>query len=385
MRTISIAIAFAALLVSGAASAAGSDKDPGKGATGPGSAPTTDLGSAGKAEGQISEVSDTRGVDTKITAKSWEVGAGVEYHHILDPEAIDNDAARNTLYYSINGRWDPTPYDRVSLRYGLYQFGIVDQGDSPVRSDDIQASYTRRIPLPGKVTLRASFALTAPISYGSQLAGLITSPRVSLQADRRFGKYFTLDARLGGTYFIFTHTTGYGLTGAGIAGNGTPGTGGGGVTDPGSAGANPNPRASLTMVLSADLAMPFHDSLSLGVSLYNGYSWVYDVGCSGSGSAYTGGSMSAFGTTMAGTCPPTTNATQGQPFFQAFAGEIYVRYALPTFGGFKSDLAATFAPNGDPTIGYASVTHGTGELQAPSTFFYYRQTAEMYFSVAGRY
>jgi hypothetical protein len=56
---------------------------------------------------------------------------------------------------------------------------------------------------------------------------------------------------------------------------------------------------------------------------------------------------------------------------------------LPTFGGFKSDLSAAFAPNGDPTIGYASVTHGTGELQLDP--FYYRQNAEVYFGLSGRY
>jgi hypothetical protein len=120
MRSISITIAFAALLLSGAANAAGgSDKDPGKGATGPSAGPTDSPG-GGKAEGSLSETRDTRGSDAAVSSKVWEVGAAVEYHHILDPESIDNDTNRNLLYYSVYGRWDPTPYDRVTVRWGVY-------------------------------------------------------------------------------------------------------------------------------------------------------------------------------------------------------------------------------------------------------------------------
>jgi hypothetical protein len=313
MRQFTTTIALAALLFSGAASAAGTDsKDPGKGATGPAAAPSdTDPGGGGKADQQLSEVSDTRGVDTRVTPKTWEIGAGVEYHHILDPESIDNDGNRNVEYYSLSGRWDITPYDRLSIRWGLFQGWIIDSGDSPVRADDISVSYTRRIPLPGKVTLRGSFSLTAPISYGSQLATLITSPRASLQVDRRFG-HLTLDGRVGGTVFIFRDAEGGGFSGGGIAGNSTPGTGVGG-NGPGS---NPNPKGSLTMVIGAEFSMPFHEQLSVGLSLYNGYSWVNDVGCNSAASGYMG-SQSAFGTPAGGPvmCPPTTNAAQSQPFF----------------------------------------------------------------------
>ena len=384
MRLSTTTIVLAALLFSRAASAGGSDKDPGKGAPDP-SAPPADAnpGGGGKADDQISEVRDTApAADTSVTPKVWEVGVGVEYHHILDAEDVDNDGSRNVEAYTLFGRWDVTPYDRLSIRWGLFQGWIIDSGDSPVRADDISVSYTRRIPLPGKVTLRATAGLTAPISYGSQISTLITSPRVSLQADRRFG-HLTVDARVGGTVFIFRDTTGGGFTGGGIAGNSTPGTGVVGGNGP---GASPNPKGSLTMVIGADFSMPFYDRLSVGLSLYDGYSWVYNVGCSGSSSFLTDSGLdSALGMPGSTACPPTTNGGMGQPFFQAWGGEVHVNYALPTIGGFKGDLSAAFAPNGDPSIGYASVTHGTGINQTGDSVFYYRQSAEVYFGLTARY
>ncbi len=212
------------------------------------------------------------------------------------------------------------------------------------------------------------------MSYGSQLAGVYTVPRLSLTGERRFG-HFTLDARLGGAVYIVKYAEG----GSSFNDGGNSGFGGGIGGNGG--GANPNPRGGFNMLLSGDFSMPFHEPLSVGLSLYAGYTWFYDVGCTGAGSGYMGGG-SAFGmpTTV---CPPTTNAGSSQPFQQSYGGEVDVRYAFPSLGGFKSDLSVAYAPNGDPTLGYASVTHGTGlEHVYP---FYYRQMSEVYFSLTGRY
>lgn len=380
MHQFTTTIALAALLFSGAASAAGTDKDPAKeAASAPAPAPVDSDPGGGKGDLLLSEVSDTRGVDTRVTPKTWEVGAGFEYHHILDPESIDNAANRNVEYYSLSGRWDITPYDRLSIRWGVFQNFIIDSGDSAARLDDISVSYTRRIPLPGKVTLRASFSLAAPISYNSQLATLIISPRGSLQVDRRFG-HLTLDGRVGGTVFYFRDAEGGGFNGAGIAGNSTPGTGVGGNGP----GASPNPKGSLTFVIAAEYSMPFLEQLSVGLSLYTGYGWFNNVGCpTNDPSCYYMGAQSAFG--MPNEAPLTTNGGMAQTFLQSWGDEVHVNYALPTFGGFKSELSASYAPNGDPTIGYASVTDGTGEAQWFNHLFYYRQSAEVFFGLTGRY
>jgi hypothetical protein len=385
MHQFTTTIALAVLLFSGAASAAGgSGKEPGKGAAGPAAAPSDNSPGGGKSDDQTTQLlesRDTRGADTRVTPKTWEVSAGFEYHHILDTEFIDNAANRNVEAYTLSGRWDVTPYDRLSVRWGVFQGFIVDAADSLVRADDISVGYTRRIPLPGKVTLRASFSLAAPISYNSQLSTLILSPRGSLQVDRKFG-HFSLDGRIGGTVFLFKYAEGGGFNGTGIAGNGTPGTGVGGN----GTGASPNPKGSLTLALGADYSMPFHEQLSVGLSVYNGYGWFYDVNCTPNTMATDSGISSAVG--MQVHCPPVTNGNQPQQFLQSFAGEVHVNYALPTFGGFKSDLSATFAPNGDSAIGYAGVTDGTGmnqRLANPGSLFYYRQSAEVFFALTGRY
>jgi hypothetical protein len=224
------------------------------------------------------------------------------------------------------------------------------------------------------VNLLAAVSATIPVSYGSQLAGVYTVPRVSLTGERRFG-HFTLDARLGGAVYIVKYAEG------GSAFNDAGNSGFSGNLGGNGGGANPNPRGSFNMLLSGDFSMPFHEPLSVGLSLYAGYTWYYNVGCNGADSGYMGGGQSAFG--MMVTCPPTTNATSSQPFQQSYGGEVDVRYALPSLGGVKSDLTVAYAPNGDPTMGYASVLHATGVAQVYP--FYYRQTSEVYFTLAARY
>jgi hypothetical protein len=378
-RTTTTFIALAGLLVSGAASAAETPKEAGKGATEAGAPTGTDPGG-----GKTSDLTDTRDrpTDTTFANKTWGVSAGIEYHHVgLDGGYIDNGAARNGLYVSAGARWDPTPFDRLQLRWGFSQAFLADAGESGARSDDISLSYTRRFPLPGQTNLRLSGSLTAPVSYGSQLAGIYTVPKLSLSADKKFGKYFSMDARVTGSVFIVKYASGgSAYNGGGISGFGAA-TNGNGIGGNGG-GAMPNPKAGVSMALGADLAMPFHTPLSIGLGLYVSYAWMYDV-CGSVSSA--GQYMGAFGMAPpAGTCNlPAENANSSQPYFQSYGDEIYVRYAFPAVGGFSSDLAAAFAPNGDPTTGFASVTHGTGIGQVYP--FYYRQNAEVYFTFSARY
>jgi hypothetical protein len=337
MHLFSTTITLAALLVTGAAGAAGTDKGNTKGGSGPGSA-------SGPTGGASEGASDSRdsGVDRLGgTTKVWEIGAAWEYHHLIRQEDLNGAGVNKNLnYFSLYARWDITPMDRVQIYGGIYQRFIADEGETGVRADDLSFSYTRRVPLPGEVQLKLSGRLTAPISFNSQKASLITSPRGAVQVSRKFGT-FNLDARLSGTGYIVKYASYDG-------------------------GANPNPRGLLGATLSGDYAMPFLESLSIGATLYTGYLWFYDV----YGSAGPNMTLPGAG----------ANTRLGQPNQQEYGGEVYIRYSLPSLGGFKSDITLALS-QGDPTLGYASVIHDGEQHVYP----FYRQTAQFYGVLGARY
>jgi hypothetical protein len=382
MRLISTTIALAALLSAGLVSwlsegiaSAAEGKEAGKGAASP------PPGGESPGGGKAVEFTDTRDRATDTTStlsnKTWEVGAGFEYHRLVQGDYTGGTRYDlNLNYYTLNGKWEPTPYDRVSVKWGLYQGYLVDMNEPRVRSDDILFTYTRRIPLPGAVTMRASLSLTAPVSYASQLGGLYTSPRLSVQADRKFGRYFSLDGRLAGSFYIQKYTVGgFSYTGGGIS------EGDGVALGKNGGGGNPSTKGSLSMTLAADFAMPFHEPLSIGADGYVAWAWLYNP-CGGTqtGSMHEGSFGYMLPTT---TCNlPAINATDKQPFRQLYGAEIYVRYALPNFKGFKSDVTLTWAPLGDPTMGYYNPLHTNG---TPDWLAQYYQLNEFYLSLSGRY
>jgi hypothetical protein len=65
---------------------------------------------------------------------------------------------------------------------------------------------------------------------------------------------------------------------------------------------------------------------------------------------------------------------------QSYGGEIFVRYVMPEVSGFKSDFTLALA-QGDPSLGYPSVLHD-GVVHP---YLLYRDTAEVYFALEGRY
>ncbi len=363
MRLFTTTIAIAALLLTSAAGAAESDKDLGKGATPPAAPP--DSPSGGKDVGaDITETHDLRALDTKTATKAWEIGAGFEYHRMIYSSDVADGSSINVNYFSLYARYDLTANDRLTIRGGAYEKFLVDSGDSAGRLDDLSLSYTRRIALPGEATLRLSAGLTAPISYASQLNGIITVPRLSIQADKKFG-YLTLEARIGaGWLFASSAVGGSAYNGGGESGFGIGDNGG---------GATPNPKASLSGTIAADLTMPFYDKLGVGVSAYTGYAWFYDVNN--------------------GTCAPSSmpstvcmygaeNTYYTQPAAQSYGWEITAHYAMPTFVGVKSDFSFSYAPVGDGSLGYQSVLNGNG---VPHIYFQNREHAEVYFSLNARY
>jgi hypothetical protein len=70
------------------------------------------------------------------------------------------------------------------------------------------------------------------------------------------------------------------------------------------------------------------------------------------------------------------NQGTGQPIQQSYGGEIFARYLLPEVAGFRSDLTVAL---GNPNPNF--VLHDGVQHLYP----FYRDTAEFYVALGGRY
>jgi hypothetical protein len=361
----SFSLATAALLVT--TSAAGAGGVGGKGDTGgKGGSGPKDATQAGAGDASPSTLNDdaARGrssapvnPDTADAArrdeKPWELGGTWETHRLIRQEDLGGAGASkvfNVLFLS--AKYDITDRDRISAGWGLSQRFLADSGETGFRGTDITLAYTRLVPLPEKVNLRAGVSSTIPLSYYSQVSSSITSPGASLSLSRRFGD-LALDARLSGGVFFYKYREA-----------GTDNT-------PGGAGGVANPKYRAGGSLSAEYSAPFHRPLSFGAALTDSYIWFYDVGSAPSGAGGAGG---AFG----GAVQDAQFASQSM--LQSYGGEIFLRYVMPTLAGFKSDLTVALA-SGDPSLGYNAVLH-EGVVHP---YLFYRQTAETYAALSVRY
>jgi hypothetical protein len=274
--------------------------------------------------------------------KRWEVGAAYELHGLIRQNDL-NGAGSNKLlnFFYLFGHVDVTPRNRLSIRGGVYQRLIADGGETGFRMSDIVATYSRLVPLPWKLALRVKGSLTAPTSFESHKATLITAPTVGLQLDRRFGR-FSVDAQLFGTVYIYEATTPTG-------------------------GANPNPKGSLGGLVEAEYDIPYLRGLTLGLDLFDEYVWYYDVANGGTANSQ-----------FTGTVADSTFASQ--PAQQVYGGEVFLRYSFPALVGIHTDLMVAYA-QGDPTLGYTSVLHDGVAHVYP----FWRQTSEVYGVVSARY
>jgi hypothetical protein len=370
MRFISLGIVVGSLLFASLAMAAEGKggNDNGKGGPGPGSAPAGGGGGGGAGNsGQASsggeqnspEAGEEGGPDARTNPdiinpfakayKPWEVGAIFTTHRLVvqgdlaggttDPGSAGSGAAVNKFVndFEAYARYDITKHDRVSVRAYLYERFIADSGESGVRFDDLVFTYTHSISLPRKFNLDIGLLLTAPTSYDSQLAGTVTTPRISVEVDRRFGP-LSLDAR---TYFQYDIQTQSSYSG-------DNGEGGG-----------PTTLYHIGLVADAELHMPFYEPLSVGAGLFTSWVKYHSIG---------------------GQLPSTDGGAAGQPIQQSYGGEAYLRYLMPTLAGFKPDITFAYAM-GDPTVGYSSVLHdGVGHV-----YLGYRENSEFYLSLAVRY
>jgi hypothetical protein len=358
MRFIAFGFAAAALAIASTASAAGGGLGGGSKDLGPKPTPPSASG-AGQAETpsevdisstQLARKESAQGAAGAEETKPWEVGATFETHRLIRQEDLGGAGSVkvfNVLYAT--AKYDITDKDRALISGGALQYFLADQSETGYRATDISLGYSRLIPLPQELNLRATATTTIPVSFYSQLASNITSPSLTLALSRRFGD-LSVQASIVGGAFIDRYTTS-----AEMGANGsTP-------------GAQPNPKWRAGAALTGEYSMPFHRPLSAGLALTDSYIWYYDVGQCPSQSQCLGASSD----------PQFPN---GQPMQQSYGGEIFVRYTLPELVGMKSDITLALA-NGDPSLGYPSVLHD-GVVHP---YILYRQTAELYAALSARY
>lgn len=288
--------------------------------------------------------------------KPWEVAGGFEYHRLWRRNDLGGAAANSDVnVLSLAGSYDITERDRVRLRGFLYERFLADEGETGVRTDDLILSYTRTIPIAhpkierhdsGEVLLKPGAWVTAPTSFYSKKATIITVPRVYVSAEKTFLGWLHVEPRISGDWYFVRYRT---------------------YED----GATPNTKARLGGGLNIEANVPMHRPLTFGLDIGTAYYWYYDA--YGSEAVATQKNPSFPGVVQDATYT-------SQPIQQTYGGEIYARYEFPSWKDVKSDLTLALA-NGDPTIGYTSAIHEGARL------FYlgYRQTAEVYGALSVRY
>lgn len=298
------------------------------------------------ASAQKSAYIDPDKVSESEDRKVWQVGGIFETHRLVRQDDLSGAARNKALnYLYLYAGWDPTPKDRFQLRGGFYQRFLADQGETGVRADDLSLAYTRTIPLPWKIDWRVTGSMLAPISFESQLAGIITSPRLTFTFERVFGD-LTLGLRASGAYYIVKYRQ-------------EPGGGA-------------NPRASTLVGASAEYAMPFHRPLSVGLNIQTGYYWLYDR------ASMDNPTLAQFGN--APVRPSEDPFLPTPPMNQTYGGEVFLKYVLPELVNVKSDLTLALA-QGDSTLGYPGVIHD-GRSQV---YWMFRRSAQVYLALGVRY
>ena len=338
------------MLVAGVAGAAGekstkgssgSEKGGGVGgavSAGGGGATPTGIDYSGDRSAHEAE-GDSRDIDKK----KWEVSAEYEVHRLVRQSDLGGAAANKLLnVIGAGAEYDFDKWNRVQLRTWLLERFIADQNETGLRMEDLILSYTHYMPLAWQMTLKPGVWVTAPISFASQKESNITSPRVYVSLEKYFGRYLRVEPRTAADAYIDRYRTPDG-------------------------GGNPNAKYRLSVGLSIEYSMPFHPPLSVGMDAITGYNWYYDV----QNSQTNPGGVHV---------QNNPNDTQ-QPIQQTYGGEVFVRYLLPGWGGFHSDVSVAYA-QGDPTLGYESANHdGLGHVYP----FGSRRPAEFYATLSLRY
>lgn len=274
--------------------------------------------------------------------KSWSVGGVFESHRLIRQDDLQGAARSKAVnYLFLFAGYGITKYDRVMVRSGLFQRFIADQGESGVRMDDVEPIYTRMIPLPWQVTWRESLGVILPVSFESQRNDMIVTPRLITQFDRRFGT-FNLTFKNSSAAWLHKYKA--------------------------NAGGDALPYATFSWSLTAEYAMPFHDSLSVGAIALTGLQLTHDPENGNDPNVRRFGAVT------------DPNFGNRQPVQNSYGGEVYVRYLLPELKGMKSDFTVGYA-NGDYAVGYMRMNReGVNRV-----YGFWRTNAEVYAELGVRY
>ncbi len=342
MRVFATVVLFVSL---GPALARAGDTTPKTKEGGSGGAATiTSSSTAGATTEQVYD-DQARRLPGEEQSKRWAMDAVWETHAMLIPWNIDHEGAGRAKLLNLGflaARVDVTKNNHISARAGFYQYAIADEQETGVRAADIIVAYTRTQPLPKGLELKLKASLSAPVSFYSQEASLITAPAGSVGLDYEW-KGLTVELVFFGGYFWTKYTT--------------------------EAGGNPNARANFGGELSVEYKLPFwKERLSLGGDVNDGYVWFYDVGTPPPGES--------------GLPNAVKDATfPSQPVSQSYGGELFVHLSIPDARVMKFDITAAYA-NGDPSLGYDSVLHdGAGHVYP----WFWRLSSNVYVSLAAHY
>jgi hypothetical protein len=375
MRLMTVGFGLAVLLASTGALAAGPSPGTGagqkgdtggKGGTGPASSEASAESNADQPtaldQSQYVQPRKSSGNPDTVEAektkeKAWEISGAWETHRLLEQQYVANSSSKvfNSFFVALS--YSLTDNDIITLADGVQQVFESDPGEPGVRLSDIGLTYRHVFALPAKFRLMVGAGITAPVGYYSQLASNITTPSLTVSLSRRFGD-LSVSAGGRGSYSWDRYTTASGIgCGSGNPNNATCDEGSGSTNNKWAAG----------IFASVEYDMPFHHPLSVGGSISDGYSQPYNVGAAPYNSTFYG---------AAG----YPNGIGDQPWQQSYGWEVFVRYAIPDLGGFKSDLLLALADGGNG-VGDVPVLHD-GVVQP---YFLYYESAQMYFAYEGRY
>ena len=159
-------LASTAVLLTLNAWAAGGKEESVKGDKPPPAGTTVTGGSTAAGEGSQSVDQSSVGVSKNGTAaatveKPWALSVGLEYHRMFIDNPNGGDKSNtNLMYYYASFRWAFTKHHKVSIRFGLAQHFLADQGETGVRTDDIGIGYGHDFSLPWELNLGTSVSFT---------------------------------------------------------------------------------------------------------------------------------------------------------------------------------------------------------------------------------
>jgi hypothetical protein len=334
---------IAGFLLAGSALAAEGNRG-GEGPGNSGGGPTGGLGGQAEHADADMHARESRVVGKEGERKKWQLEAVWETHRMIRQEDVEGYAVNKTVNAAfLYARYDITKNNRLWLRGGVYERFISDDEETGFRTDDLVAAYRRLFPLPQKFTASATFQLSAPTSFASQKEGLITEPRLTLGVDKEIGPLTVIFRTYGAVHWM-RYTTAQG----GAA----------------------NPKWVYLASLGLELKIPYLEVITLGTSLTEAYSWLYEPGY-----VQNAPNSQRYGVSE------DPNYGNKQPVQQSYGWEIYARYNAPVLAGFKSDLTVSYT-QGDPTLGYTSALHDGSRHVYP---LYWRQTSTVYAALSVAY